>query len=50
MRMMAEVFAGTILENICLGNIDTTDEQVYGTALAADVDTFVKEIEQGCLI
>jgi ATP-binding cassette, subfamily B, bacterial len=41
------LFDGTILENIRLGDIDATDEQVYEAALAADVDTFVKEMEHG---
>ncbi|KAI4453145.1 atp-binding cassette sub-family b [Holotrichia oblita] len=41
------LFDGTIMENIRVGNQNATDQQVIDAAIAADVDTFVKELEQG---
>ncbi len=41
------LFDGSILENIRMGNLEASDQQVLEAAKAADVDSFVQELAQG---
>lgn len=41
------LFAGSIMENIRIGNVDASDEEVYHAARIACVDEFAKELSDG---
>ncbi len=41
------LFTGTIMENIRYGRLDATDQEVYGAALLANADHFIRKLPQG---
>ena len=41
------LFTGTIRENIRYGKLDATDEEVYGAAMLANADQFIRMLPQG---
>lgn len=41
------LFTGTIMENIRYGRLDASDEEVYGAAILANADHFIKKLPQG---
>ena len=41
------LFTGTIMENICYGKLDATDEEVYAAAKLANADDFIRLLPNG---
>lgn len=41
------LFTGTIMDNICYGKLDATDEEVYEAAKLAHADQFIKMLPKG---
>jgi ATP-binding cassette subfamily B protein len=41
------LFSGTVMENICYGRLDATDEDVIAAAKLANADTFIHRLPRG---
>ncbi len=41
------LFTGTVMENIRYGNLDASDEEVYGAAVQANADGFIAMLPEG---
>lgn len=41
------LFTATVMENICYGKLDATDDEVYAAARLANADTFIRQLPDG---